>query len=137
MENGSSTQKDVCNRAPPYRMATHMADMDWSWKLGSLDITLENQRLCVRCDENSEEYVTDTANLMSHIDIILKISEEQTTIYANRNQLRVKQKGKQIQRQLKDKQKGKHPTPTGQALKTRLYNKRWQAHTETFKVRSN
>ena len=92
---------------------THMADghsfyadMDWSWKLGSLDITLENQRLCVRCDENSEEYVTDTANLMSHIDIILKISEEQTTIYANRNQLRVKQKGKQIQRQLKDKQRG-------------------------------
>ena len=58
---------------------THMADghnlytvVDWYWRMGSLDITLENQKLCIRYDENSEEYVTDTANLMSYIDIILK-----------------------------------------------------------------
>ncbi len=58
---------------------THMVDghsfyvmADWSWRLGSLDIILENQRLYICCDENLDEYVTDIANLMSHIDIILK-----------------------------------------------------------------
>ncbi len=97
----------------------HYTVEDLYWRIGSLDIKLENQRKCTHCDENQKEYITDTVNLMSHIDITLK--HMRTAVQGSHEQ------GSMKMRHLQDKQqgkhKGKHTNPTGQSLRTKFYNK--------------
>ena len=68
---------------------------------------------------------------MSHIDITLK--HMRTAVQGSHEQ------GSMKMRHLQDKQQGKHKgkytNPTGQSLRMNVYNKRWQANTETPMMR--